>query len=246
MVRETVDEEEALGEKAVSNQHSAVSQDQTFETQRNGGSGGEEGLRRRDADKRGLQEEENRQEVEFVAVPGGYGFERVRLGWSHRDIGPSHPSPRKSGTVRGSRTSGHRIRGRSEHSRGRQCHTSMLKCTPFWGDMGCGGMDGEGVGRDRDIGESGNRRIVAEGGAPLESGGSRAGKRRSRNQDSRDQEAGEIMTARQSVNRDIGNRLRQRASLVNPLIPLIRISGCSQKYSSHSRLPCVIILKVGR
>jgi len=27
----------------------------------------------------GLQGEENRQEVEFVPVPGGYGFERIRL-----------------------------------------------------------------------------------------------------------------------------------------------------------------------
>jgi hypothetical protein len=38
MVRETVDEEEAFSEKAVSSQHSAFSQDQTqnqtFETQR--------------------------------------------------------------------------------------------------------------------------------------------------------------------------------------------------------------------
>jgi hypothetical protein len=53
MVRETVDEEEAL-----SNQQSAISQDQpqnqTFEIQRNGGSGGAEGLLRMDADERGL------------------------------------------------------------------------------------------------------------------------------------------------------------------------------------------------
>src|SRR5690348_3356874 len=35
MVRETVDEDEALSEKAISNQPSAFSQDQTFETQRN-------------------------------------------------------------------------------------------------------------------------------------------------------------------------------------------------------------------
>ena len=31
------------------------------------------------ADERGMQGEESRQEVEFVPVPGGYGFERVRL-----------------------------------------------------------------------------------------------------------------------------------------------------------------------
>ncbi|HEY4679392.1 MAG TPA: hypothetical protein VIJ01_19670 [Candidatus Angelobacter sp.] len=50
MVRETVDEEEAFSEKAVSSQQSAFSQDQiqnqTFETQRNGGSGGAEALPR--------------------------------------------------------------------------------------------------------------------------------------------------------------------------------------------------------
>ncbi len=50
MVRETVDEDEAL-----SSQDSAVSQNQTFETQRNGGSGGAEGLPRVDADERGLE-----------------------------------------------------------------------------------------------------------------------------------------------------------------------------------------------
>ena len=50
MVRETVDEEEAF-----SRQHSAFSQDQTFETQRNGGSGGGEGLPRVNADERGLE-----------------------------------------------------------------------------------------------------------------------------------------------------------------------------------------------
>ena len=49
-VRETVDAEEALREKALSIRQSAISQNQpqnqehTFETQRNGGSGGEEGL----------------------------------------------------------------------------------------------------------------------------------------------------------------------------------------------------------
>jgi hypothetical protein len=49
-VRETVDAEEALNQKVFSIQQSAISQkqpqnqDQTFETQRSGGSGGEEGL----------------------------------------------------------------------------------------------------------------------------------------------------------------------------------------------------------
>jgi hypothetical protein len=52
LVRETVDEEEAF-----SSQRSVVSenQDQTFETQRNGGSGGEEGLPLMDADDRGFK-----------------------------------------------------------------------------------------------------------------------------------------------------------------------------------------------
>jgi hypothetical protein len=49
MVRETVDEEEAI-----SRQQSAISEEQTFETQRNGGSGGGEGLPRMDANERGL------------------------------------------------------------------------------------------------------------------------------------------------------------------------------------------------
>jgi len=50
MVRETVDEEEAI-----SRQQAAISEEQTFETQRNGGSGGEQGLPRMDADERGLK-----------------------------------------------------------------------------------------------------------------------------------------------------------------------------------------------
>jgi hypothetical protein len=49
MVRETMDEEEAF-----SNQHSAFSQEQTLETQRNGGSRGED-LPRINADERGLE-----------------------------------------------------------------------------------------------------------------------------------------------------------------------------------------------
>jgi hypothetical protein len=52
LVRDTVDEEEAF-----SSQRSVVSenQDQTFETRRNGGSGGEEGLPLMDADDRGFK-----------------------------------------------------------------------------------------------------------------------------------------------------------------------------------------------
>jgi len=32
-----------------------------------------------DADERGLQREETSRDIEFVPVPGGYGFERIRL-----------------------------------------------------------------------------------------------------------------------------------------------------------------------
>jgi len=55
MVRETVDEDEAFREKAVSNQQSAFSQTNALETRRNGGSGGGEGLPRINADERGLE-----------------------------------------------------------------------------------------------------------------------------------------------------------------------------------------------
>ncbi|HEV7673705.1 MAG TPA: hypothetical protein VGQ12_04160 [Candidatus Angelobacter sp.] len=75
MVRETVDEEEAF-----SDQPSAISQNQNlFTTEGTEDAKEEKGLPRMDADERGLQEEENREEVEFVPVPEGYGFERVRL-----------------------------------------------------------------------------------------------------------------------------------------------------------------------
>ena len=73
MVTHVADEEEALREKAVSSQQSAISQNQnqtqnqTFETQRNGGSGGAEGLPRIDADEGGLQEHEE-EESEVVTM----------------------------------------------------------------------------------------------------------------------------------------------------------------------------------
>jgi hypothetical protein len=66
MVRDTVDEEEALREEQ-------------YPPRRHGGTEEEKGLPGMDADDRGLQGEESREEVEFVPVPGGYGFERVRL-----------------------------------------------------------------------------------------------------------------------------------------------------------------------
>ncbi|MCU1332188.1 MAG: hypothetical protein JWM08_1180 [Candidatus Angelobacter sp.] len=68
MVRDTVDEEEAFSQTQG-----------TFTTEGTEDTEEEKGLPRMDADERGLQEEESREEVEFVPVPGGYGFERVRL-----------------------------------------------------------------------------------------------------------------------------------------------------------------------
>ncbi|HET8889815.1 MAG TPA: hypothetical protein VFQ41_13000 [Candidatus Angelobacter sp.] len=94
MVRETVDEETALSDKACSSQHSAVSekqnqhqrpftaegaedaeenrqnQHQTFETQRNGGSGGAEDLPQINADERGLRVESR--PVEWTPSPDMY------------------------------------------------------------------------------------------------------------------------------------------------------------------------------
>jgi hypothetical protein len=55
MVRETVDEDEAFREQAVSDQQSAFSQNQPLETWGNGGSGEGEGLPRINADERGLE-----------------------------------------------------------------------------------------------------------------------------------------------------------------------------------------------
>jgi hypothetical protein len=87
MVRETVDEEEAFSEE----QHPPRRHGGTEEIGRSGhrdiGTSGHldiwtsenQNLPRMDADERGLQGEVSREEVEFVPVPGGYGFERVRL-----------------------------------------------------------------------------------------------------------------------------------------------------------------------
>jgi hypothetical protein len=88
MVRETMDEEEALSEKAVSNQQSAFSEKQNQHQNQNqrpftteGAQDTEERktLPLMNADNRGLQGEESSRDIEFVPVPGGYGFERVRL-----------------------------------------------------------------------------------------------------------------------------------------------------------------------
>jgi hypothetical protein len=94
MVRETVSEEDAFNEEALSSQRSAVSEKQnqhqnqrpvtTEDTEE------EKVAPRMDADERGLQGEESSGEREFVHVPGGYGFHRVRLG-----IEPSLTGERK-------------------------------------------------------------------------------------------------------------------------------------------------------
>ena len=89
LVTETVDEEEAFSEEAVSNQQSAISKEQhqhqnqrPFTTEGTEDTGENQGLPLMNTDdtdfeKRGS--EDGGGDMEFVAVPGGYGFERVRL-----------------------------------------------------------------------------------------------------------------------------------------------------------------------
>ncbi len=146
MVRETVDEEEAL-----SSQHSAISQttqDQTFETQRNGGSGGGEGLPRMDADERGL---ENPKPIVWMPTPDMYRTDTpegreayeaclrrtmaLRPGAERRPPQPVIP-PQPAQKRRGP--------GRSSHQK------IALKLTPFWDDLGCGGIPREGGVRSGD------------------------------------------------------------------------------------------------
>jgi hypothetical protein len=86
MVRETMSEEEAFSEKAVSNQHSAISEKQNqhqsqrpFTTEGTEDTEESKTLPLMNADNRGWQGEERSRDIEFVPVPGGYGFERVRL-----------------------------------------------------------------------------------------------------------------------------------------------------------------------
>jgi hypothetical protein len=86
MVRETVDEEEAFSEEALSSQHSTFSEKQsqhqnqrpltTKDTEKN------QGLPLMNTDDTDFGEaggEDRHRNVEFVPVPEGYGFERVRL-----------------------------------------------------------------------------------------------------------------------------------------------------------------------
>jgi hypothetical protein len=98
MVRETVDEEEALSDKAVSNQHSVFSQRQNQraftakdaeppQQAKTGLAGGpghakeNQGLPLMNTDDTDFEKAggDGGGDVEFVPVPGGYGFERVRL-----------------------------------------------------------------------------------------------------------------------------------------------------------------------
>src|SRR5258707_15022624 len=104
MVRDTVDEEEAFSEEALSDQHSAFSLNQKLFTAKDAEDAKEEkGLPRNqnlfttegtedteknqglplmntdDTDFGEAGGEDGAGDVEFVPVPGGYGFERVRL-----------------------------------------------------------------------------------------------------------------------------------------------------------------------
>jgi len=87
MVRETVDEEEAFSEEALSSQHSAFSETQDqkqnlFTTEGTEDAEKNQGLPLMNTDDTDFGEaggEDGRGNVEFVPVPGGYGFERVRL-----------------------------------------------------------------------------------------------------------------------------------------------------------------------
>jgi hypothetical protein len=93
MVRDTVDEEEAIREEARSSRYSVFSerQNQNLFTAKDAEDAKEEkGLPRMNADDRGLQGEESSGEREFVHAPGGDGFHRVRLG-----IEPSLTGERK-------------------------------------------------------------------------------------------------------------------------------------------------------
>ena len=68
LVTETVDEEEAFSES-----RKPLTTKDTKDTKE------EKGLPRMYADERGSQGDESSRDIEFVPVPGGYGFERVRL-----------------------------------------------------------------------------------------------------------------------------------------------------------------------
>jgi hypothetical protein len=123
MVRETVDEDEAFSEKAVSNQHSAISERQNQQQnqrpftakdaqppqQAKTGLAGDpgdakknQGLPLRNTDNNDFGEaggEFGGGDVEFVPVPGGYGFQRVRLRIEPELGAERRPVQAKSGPV---------------------------------------------------------------------------------------------------------------------------------------------------
>jgi hypothetical protein len=132
LVLDTVDEEEALSEKAASNQRSAYSQnqhqnqDQIFETQRNGGSGGEERLPLMDADRRGVQR--GIKQIEWKPSPDMYRMDtregREAYEASLRKIAPQ---PCAEG-------------------RPPQPTIATDDRAETYADLGCGGIPREGVG----------------------------------------------------------------------------------------------------
>ena len=96
MVRETVDEEEAFSEN-----RKPLTTEGTEDTEKN------QGLPRMNTDDTDFREaggEDGGGDVEFVPVPGGYGFERVRLriepelGGQRRPVQPGAPLPQQANT----------------------------------------------------------------------------------------------------------------------------------------------------
>ncbi len=81
MVRETLDEDKALSEhqKPFTAKYAEDAKEIGTSIHRDIGSSEHQKLPRMDADERGLKSERSGIENEFVPVPGGYGFERVRL-----------------------------------------------------------------------------------------------------------------------------------------------------------------------
>jgi hypothetical protein len=95
MVRETVDEEEALSEEARCSRHSVFSPRQELFTAKDAEDAKEsQGLPLMNTDDTDFGDaggEDGGGDVEFVPVPGGYGFERVRLRMEPELSGPRRP-----------------------------------------------------------------------------------------------------------------------------------------------------------
>ena len=106
MVRETVDEDDAFREKAVSNQQSTDTKNQTLETQRNGGSGGREGVLRINADERGLENPtpifwKPTPDMYRMDTPGGREAYEARFGVKIGASGDATPARAMNGAVGG-------------------------------------------------------------------------------------------------------------------------------------------------